>query len=90
MKIMPRNYVHIDFPPLTEEQKQEMETLMAMRDEDIDTRDIPVCDFSDAQPYYTLNTICAKMPHGEDAAYVDEIAVRESRAQEAASEVCFA
>jgi hypothetical protein len=36
-----RLYSTIDFPPLTDEQKAELESLKSMRDEEIDTSEIP-------------------------------------------------
>lgn len=41
MNKMQRTYKVIDFPPLTDEQKQEIDCLAAMKDEDIDISDIP-------------------------------------------------
>lgn len=55
-----RAYRHIDFPPLTDEQKQELEKLKRMRDEDIDYSDIPPQDFSDAEFYYDINSLRLK------------------------------
>lgn len=49
-----RVYKQIDFPPLTEEQKKEIEKLKAMKDEEIDTKDIPEVDFSDANFFYAV------------------------------------
>ena len=43
-----RAYRHIDFPPLTEAQKKELEGLVKMKEEDSNTEDIPEVDFSDA------------------------------------------
>ena len=40
MRDTERFYKQIDFPPLTEEQKKEIEKLKAMKDEDIDTVDM--------------------------------------------------
>ena len=48
-----RTYREISFPPLTEEQKKELEALENMKEEDIDTDDIPEADFSDAEFYYS-------------------------------------
>lgn len=77
MKIMPKNYVSIDFPPLTAAQEQEINGLMSMRDEDIITDDIPVCDFSNAVPYYVQNQTIS----GDSTA---------QNAQQIENEVCFA
>ena len=49
-----RTYYEISFPPLTEEQEKELEALKNMKEEDIDTNDIPEVDFSNAQNYYEL------------------------------------
>lgn len=49
-----RVYRQIDFPPLTEEQKKEIEKLKTMKDEEIDTNDIPEVDFSDANFFYAV------------------------------------
>lgn len=49
-----RVYSQIDFPPLTEEQKKEIEKLKTMKDEEIDTKDIPEVDFSDANFFYAV------------------------------------
>ena len=53
MRDTKRVYKQIDFPPLTKEQEKEIEGLVAMKDEDIKTDDIPVMDFSDAVFYYS-------------------------------------
>lgn len=48
-------YEKIDFPPLTEEQKRELENLKNMKDEDIDFSDIPKMtkeDFEKGHLYY--------------------------------------
>ena len=47
-----RAYRRIDFPPLTDAQKKELETLENMKEEDINTEDIPEVDFSDAALRY--------------------------------------
>ena len=49
-----KTYRQIDSPPLTEEQKKRLDAVKAMKDEDIDTDDIPEADFSDASLYYKL------------------------------------
>lgn len=49
-----RTYREISFPPLTEEQKKELEALRYMKEEDINTDDIPEADFSNAHNYYDL------------------------------------
>ena len=54
MRDTDRVYKQIDFPPLTEEQKKEIEKLKAMKDEEIDTEDIPEVDFSDANFFYAV------------------------------------
>lgn len=48
-----RTYGEISFPPLTEEQENELEALGTIKEEDIDTDDIPEADFSDAEFYYS-------------------------------------
>lgn len=54
MRNTERVYRQIDFPPLTEEQKKEIEKLKTMKDEEIDTNDIPEVDFSDANFFYAV------------------------------------
>ena len=54
MRNTERVYRQIDFPPLTEEQKKEIEKLKTMKDEEIDTNDIPEVDFSDANYFYAV------------------------------------
>ena len=49
-----RTYYEIAFPPLSEEQEKELEALGTMKEEDINTDDIPEVDFSSAHNYYTL------------------------------------
>ena len=51
MKKMPKTYSAIDFPPLTEEQKRELENLSNMSDAEIDLSDIPE-GRGDGQFYY--------------------------------------
>ena len=50
---MKRTYGEISFPPLTEEQENEIEALGTIKEKDIDTDDIPEADFSDAKFYYS-------------------------------------
>ena len=45
------SYREISFPPLTEEREKELEVLRNMKEEDIDTDDIPKADFTDADFY---------------------------------------
>ena len=52
MNRMPRTYNYIDFPPLTEEQKNEISELSKMKDSEIDTSDIPENSLSNGQFYY--------------------------------------
>ena len=47
-----RTYRRIDFPPLSDAQKKELEALENMKEEDINTEDIPEVDFSDAALRY--------------------------------------
>lgn len=54
MEYTEKTYRQIDSPPLTEEQKKRLDAVKAMKDEDIDTDDIPEADFSDASLYYKL------------------------------------
>ncbi len=54
MRETDRTYKQIDFPPLTKEQKKEIEALRKMRDEDINTEDIPEVDFSNAVYRYNV------------------------------------
>ena len=51
MRKMQKTYEAIDFPPLTAEQRAEINALRQMRDEDIDTSDIPEID-APGQFYY--------------------------------------
>lgn len=41
MRKMPKNYRMINFPPLSEDEKKQIEALRKMNDKDIDTSDIP-------------------------------------------------
>ena len=54
MRDTERVYRQIDFPPLTKEQKKRLETVKAMKDEDINIKDIPEADFSDASFFYAV------------------------------------
>lgn len=54
MKDTERTYRQIDFPPLTEKQKKELEELKKLKDEDINFDDIPQQDFSNASFYYAV------------------------------------
>ena len=56
MKSTERAYRQIDFPPLTDAQRKELETLQKMKEEDINTDDIPEVDFSDAAFRYAVKT----------------------------------
>ena len=47
------SYREISFPPLTEEHEKELEVLRNMKEEDIDTDDIPKADFTNAEFYYS-------------------------------------
>lgn len=49
---MGKTYREISFPPLSEEQEKELEALRNMKEEDINTEDIPEVDFSDAALRY--------------------------------------
>lgn len=77
MRDTERVYRQIDFPPLTEEQKKEIEKLEAMKDEEIDTKDIPEVDFSDANFFYAVRVPKAPaetgqcQPLGQDAQLPD-------------------
>lgn len=77
MRDTERVYKQIDFPPLTEEQKKEIEKLKTMKDEEIDTRDIPEVDFSDANFFYAVREPKASAetgqchPLGQDAQLPD-------------------
>ena len=51
MKRMSKTYSYIDFPPLTEEQKNEISELAKMKDSEIDTSDIPENTLSNGQFY---------------------------------------
>ena len=52
MKQMQKEYKTIDFPPLTEDQKKELDMLNNMPDSKIDLSDIPETDFSNGHFYY--------------------------------------
>lgn len=47
------SYREISFPPLTVEHEKELEVLRNMKEEDINTDDIPKADFTDAEFYYS-------------------------------------
>jgi uncharacterized protein (DUF4415 family) len=47
-----RLYSAIDFPPLTEEQRKELEVLKNMPNEEIDTSDISICTGNGGFYYY--------------------------------------
>lgn len=51
---MKKKYRKIKFPALTKKQEEELEALRNMKEEDINTDDIPEVDFSSAHNYYTL------------------------------------
>ena len=60
---MKKKYRKIEFPALTKELEEELEALRNMREEDINTDDIPEVDFTDAHPFYSLTPsedICSK------------------------------
>ena len=54
MRNTERAYRQIDFPPLTEAQKKELEAIGKMKEKDINTKDIPEVDFSDAVFHYAV------------------------------------
>lgn len=54
MRNTERAYRQIDFPPLTDAQKKELEALGKMKEKDINTDDIPEVDFSDAAFRYAV------------------------------------
>ena len=64
MKIMPRTYNFIDFPPLTEEQRKEVSELSRMKDSEIDTSDIPENNLSNGQFYYA-NALKIRLCHNK-------------------------
>lgn len=57
-----RPYKQIVFPPLTKEQEKELEALEGMKDEDIDTEDMPEADFSDASFRYAAGKSKREVP----------------------------
>ena len=62
-------YEHIDFPPLTDEQKKELEELDAMSDDEIDFSDIPPSEpNSNGGFYYKQNS---EMPKTTLRALID-------------------
>lgn len=65
MRDTERVYRQIDFPPLAEGQKKEIEKLKAIKDEEIDTNDIPEVDFSDANYFYALRVPKAPAKTGQ-------------------------
>ncbi|MGP1522179.1 MAG: BrnA antitoxin family protein [Treponema sp.] len=68
MKQMQKEYKIIDFPPLTEEQKKELELLDKMPDNEIDLSDCPETDFSNGHFYYIQSS---KMPKTSIHAKID-------------------
>ena len=60
MKKMQKTYQTINFPPLTEEQKKELQALEEMPDEDIDYSDIP--EQNGEGQYFYLSSL--KLPYG--------------------------
>lgn len=77
MRDTERVYRQIDFPPLAEGQKKEIEKLKAIKDEEIDTKDIPEVDFSDANFFYAVKAPKVSIetgqchPLGQDAQLPD-------------------
>lgn len=57
MKRTPKIFNPIEFPPLTEEQKSELEFLKNMKDSEIDFSDAPRCDFENAEFYYLQSSV---------------------------------
>ena len=54
MRNTERAYRQIDFPLLTEAQKKELEAIGKIKEKDINTKDIPEVDFSDAMFHYAV------------------------------------
>ena len=59
-KMPAHTYETIDFPPLTDEQKKELEALDAMSESDIDCSEIPEKLDSPIMPYYLPSLKVAK------------------------------
>lgn len=69
MNRMPKTYKNLNLPPLSEEQKAELEALKQMKEEDIDYSDAPPCDFRDPHHYYAQSLrmkkdrVCTTIDH---------------------------
>jgi len=61
MKITPRVYNTIDFPPFTNEQKQELDALNAMPDTEIDYSDVP--EFTGKGGFYYAQPVLQTIIH---------------------------
>lgn len=57
MNRMQKIFKPIDFPPLTDEQKKELEALRNMDDSEIDFSDAPKCDFEKGEFYYLQSSV---------------------------------
>ena len=69
MSKMPRTYESLNLPPLTDEQLKRLKTVKDMKEEDIDTKDIPEWKFKDPHHYYAQSLrikkdrICTTIDH---------------------------
>ncbi|MCH5289199.1 MAG: BrnA antitoxin family protein [Treponema sp.] len=61
MNAMQKTYKAIDFPPLTERQETLIESLKAVRPEEIDTSDMPECTGNGAPRYVRQTDVHAKI-----------------------------
>ena len=69
MRKMPKTYETLNLPPLTDEQLKRLKTVKGMKEEDIDTKDIPEWKFNDPHHYYAQSLrikkdrICTTIDH---------------------------
>ena len=54
MSRMPKTYKPLNLPPLTDEQLKRLNTVKGMKEEDIDTKDIPEWKINDPHHYYNF------------------------------------
>ena len=52
MSRMTKTYAPLNLPPLTDEQLKRLNTVKGMKEEDIDTKDIPEWKINDPHHYY--------------------------------------
>lgn len=69
MSKMPKTYESLNLPPLTDEQLKRLKTVKGMKEENIDTKDIPEWKFNDPHRYYAQSLrikkdrICTTIDH---------------------------